>query len=345
MGSVSNLITDMSLHHANTEELARAIRHSMVVIDAQKHELDFLQSEKDNGIRQLKEKYQGGKKRGGASTLISQKRAIDRIDEITERPPSRGGPIDPVTGKKVFELTGRTRPEYKTVTDPVTGQKTKVQTGRMVPVKTKVHRLAITEDAFALSSGTLMESIYAEHSNRLKAMANDARKEALTLKSLPQSESAKKVYKSEVDSLNNKLAIAKRNAPLEAHAQIIANDIVSQTRQANPNMEAEELTKIKQYALNEARARTGAQKTRIDITQPEWDAIQAGAISKSRLDQILTNTDLDVVKRLAMPRTTRALSRSELSRARAMSESGYTEEEIADHLGIGLTTLKIGLSQ
>jgi DNA-binding CsgD family transcriptional regulator len=341
MGSVSNLITDMTLHRANTEELARAVRHSMVVIDADKHELDFLQSEKDNGIRQLKEKYQGGK-RAGASTLISQKKAVDRIDEVIERPASKGGPIDLVTGKKVFIPTGRTRPEYKIKVDS-TGKRVRIETGRQVPVKTKVSRLANVEDAFSLSSGTVMETVYAEHSNRLKAMANGARKEAVVLKSLPQSKSARKVYDNEVATLNAKLNLAKKNAPLERHAQLLANEKIYLTRQANPNMETDELKKVKQYALNEARSRTGAQKTKIDITTREWEAIQAGALSTHKLDEILTNTDLDHIKKLAMPKHTPKLSNVELSRAKTMLGSGYTEQEIADQLGIGLTTLKLGL--
>lgn len=342
MGSVSNLITDMTLHRANTEELARAVRHSMVVIDADKHELDFLQSEKDNGIRQLKEKYQGSK-RAGASTLISRAKADTRIPQRIERPASRGGPIDKVTGKKVFEPTGRTRPEFKRVTDPTTGKKIRVETGRQVPVLEKVKRLAVTEDAHALSSGTVMEGIYADHSNKLKAMANSARKDAVVLKSLPQSKSAKKIYTNEVATLNAKLNLAKKNAPLERHAQLLANHMVSLRRQANPNMEADELKKIRQYALNEARSRTGAQKTKINITTKEWEAIQAGALSTHKLEDILTNTDLDHIKKLAMPKHVSKLSATEFSRAKAMLASGYTEQEVADHLGIGLTTLRLGL--
>jgi DNA-binding CsgD family transcriptional regulator len=342
MGSVSNLITDMTLHRASTEELARAVRHSMVVIDAEKHELDFLQSEKDNGIRQLKEKYQGSK-RAGASTLISRKEATTRIPERVARSASRGGPIDAVTGKKVFEETGRTRPDFKIETDPNTGKRVRVETSKRIPIVDKVPRLSVTEDAHALSSGTVMETIYGEHSNKLKAMANSARKEAVVLRSLPQSKSAKKVYAEEVSTLNAKLNIAKKNAPLERHAQLIANHMVSLRRQANPNMENDEVKKIKQYALNEARSRTGAQKTKISITAREWEAIQAGALSAHKLDDILTNTDLDHIKKLAMPKHISSLSSTELSRAKVMLSSGYTEQEVADHLGIGLTTLKLGL--
>src|SRR5436190_2428855 len=84
MGKVSNLITDMTIHGASTDELARAVRHSMVVIDSEKHGLDFVQSEKDNGIPALKEKYQGGK-RAGASTLISLAGSEVRVPQRIER--------------------------------------------------------------------------------------------------------------------------------------------------------------------------------------------------------------------------------------------------------------------
>ena len=50
MGKISNLITDMTLLGASEDKLARAVRHSMVVIDDEKHHLDYKQSEKDNNI-------------------------------------------------------------------------------------------------------------------------------------------------------------------------------------------------------------------------------------------------------------------------------------------------------
>ncbi len=344
MGRISNLIADMSLHGANTDELARAVRHSMVVIDSEKHDLDFRQSEKDNGIATLREKYQG-KKRGGASTLITRAGAEVHLPERVARRAGEGGAIDIRTGKKVFVPTGRMVPEVKTRIDPATKQRVRYETGRMVPKKEKHERLAVTEDAFALSSGTRMEVVYAEHSNKLKAMANGARKEAVSLKDAPYSPSAKKTYANEVTSLNSKLNIAKRNAPLEREAQRLANTQVSQKRQSNPNMEPETVTKIKQQALNEARARTGASKTRIKITQSEWDAIQAGAISSSKLKEILSNSDGDTVKALALPRNKIKLTSTKLARARTMLASGYTQAEVADDLGIGLTTLKVGLNE
>jgi hypothetical protein len=232
------------------------------------------------------------------------------------------------------------------VPDPKDSSKQiRVPVGKPIPYKTRVKRLAVTEDARTLSSGTVMEGIYADHSNRLKAMANNARKEALTLKGIPSSSSAKKVYAKEVESLNAKLTLAKKNAPLEAHAQLIAKNQVNLKRRANPDIEKEELTKIRIYALTEARTRVGAHKTDIQITQSEWDAIQAGAISKSKLEEILTNTDLEIIKQYALPKHVSVLSSNDLARARQMLDSGYTQEEIADHLGVGLTTLKTGLTE
>ena len=71
MGRISNLITDMTLLGADDHEIARAVKHSMVVIDAEKHKLDYKASEKDNNISALMKKYQG-KARGGASTIVSR---------------------------------------------------------------------------------------------------------------------------------------------------------------------------------------------------------------------------------------------------------------------------------
>lgn len=346
MGKISNLITDMTLKGADTEELARAIRHSMVVIDAEKHGLDFRQSEKDNTILALKEKYQGGKRKG-AATLISRARAETRVLEKKPRSSKMGGPIDKATGKKVFELTGRMEAERKKVRDPITGKQKYVETGKMVPVRIKSLKLKETEDAFSLvdAPGTKMEVIYGEHSNKLKAMANEARKEAVHTKPLPYSKSARTVYSNEVASLNSKLKNAERNAPLERQAQLLANTQVSQRRRANPHMEEEDVKKIKQQALNNARARTGAKKEKIIITQDEWNAIQAGALSTHKLERVLRNSDTDTVKKLALPKHALKMTSSKKSRATRMLASGYTQAEVADALGVGLTTLKVSLGE
>lgn len=346
MGRISNLITDMTIKGAKSDELARAIRHSMVVIDSEKHNLDFKLSERDNGIRSLKEKYQG-RGNAGASTLISRATADKYVPELRLRPSRRGGSIDPKTGRRILEPTGRTRPEKKRIKDPVTGKSRWVETGRMIPIVSKHKALSITDDAYDLIKppGSVMEKIYANHSNRLKALANKSRKESLEIKPPSAVKEAKKHYASEVSSLTAKLRQAEFNAPLERQAQLLASVHVSQARRSNPEMDNDELKKVRQQALNIARNKTGAHKAKIDITDSEWNAIQAGAISPTTLQKIITNSDADRLKALALPKTGRILSSNDLRRAQAMIRSGATQAEVADALGVGLTTLKVNLSE
>lgn len=54
---ISDLITSMTINKASHWEMVRAVRHSMVLIDAEKHQLNYKQSEIDNGIAQLEDKY------------------------------------------------------------------------------------------------------------------------------------------------------------------------------------------------------------------------------------------------------------------------------------------------
>lgn len=326
MGVVSNLITDMTIQGASSSEIARAVRHSMVVIDAEKHNLNYKQSAIDNGISQLKAKYQGGA-RSGASTLISRASSEIRVNERKPRAASKGGPIDPVTGKKVYEDTNTLYTNSK---------------GERVIKTTKSQRLAETDDAYSLVSGTVgtpIERVYANHSNKLKAMANDARLIVLKTGSIQKDPSAKRVYENEIKTLDAKLNVALRNAPLERQAQVIANTIVKAKRSNKPDMDVAELKKIKSQALNEARARTGAKKQQIVFSDKEWEAIQAGAIAPTKLDQILSNSDLDRVRELATPRTALLMTSTKTARATAMLASGYTRAEVADALGVSLTTL------
>jgi DNA-binding NarL/FixJ family response regulator len=329
MGQVSNLITDMTIRGASTQELARAVRHSMVVIDAEKHKLNYRQSAVDNGISQLKAKYQGSA-RAGASTLISRATSAVRVEERKPRPADQGGGIDKATGKKVYVPTGEKYVNAK---------------GKEVTRTFESRKLAETDNAHTLSSGTPIEKVYADHSNKLKALANQARRVAVNTNNIAYSPAAKVVYGNEVQSLRAKLNVAQKNRPLERQAQLLANAIVQAKRQANPNMEAADLKKIQGQALTEARARTGAGKKRIEITPQEWAAIQAGAVSNNTLLQILSNADLDQVKALATPRTKIVMTSTKLARARSMENAGYTQAEIADALGVSLTTLKTSIAE
>ena len=346
MGDVSNLITDMTIKGAPHDEIARAVRHSMVVIDAEKHELNYRQSAIDNGIGQLKAKYQSSPDtRGlGASTLISRKKQNIEVPKRRPRSSVNGGPIDRTTGKKMFEETGELVTEFRSRTGP-DGKKVYEPTGRLVPKTEKAKRILEVDDVNVLSSGTRMEKVYADHSNALKDLANQARRASVNVGSTPSSRSAKTAHAKEVASLEAKLKLAERNAPLERQAQLLANSILSAKKQSNPNMDKDEIKKVKFQALAEARTRTGANKNKIEITPTEWEAIQQGAVSTHKLGRILDHTDLDVVKQYATPRTKILMTSAKTRRAQDMLALGYTQAEVAQHLGVSVTTLKTSLTE
>lgn len=333
MGDVSNLITDMTIKGATQSEIAQAVRHSMVVIDAEKHNLNYKLSAEKNGIAKLKEKYQGSK-RGGAATLISRASSPVRIPQRKPRPASEGGPIDKETGKKVYVETG------ETYVDANGKEVVKLQRG-------KFKRLALVDDAHELvgKPATTVEKVYADHSNRLKDLANTARRERENVKPIPMSRSAKQVYSKEVESLNAKLDLAIRNRPLERQAQRIAKANVDMKKQSNPGMSYDEEKKLGYRALEEARRRTGAKRLEIEFTPNEWEAVQAGAISNHKLDQMLARADLDQVKKLATPRSRPAMTSTKIARAMNMANSGYTQAEIASALGVSATAVSTALSE
>jgi hypothetical protein len=320
MGMVSNLITDMTIRGASNEELARAVRHSMVVIDAAKHGLNYRQSAKDNGITQLMKKYQRGSQ-GGASTLISQRKG--RVDVLARK---NTPIIDRDTGKLIWRETGESWVDKRT--------------GERIFKTQKSQALKEAEDAFSLSSGTKMEAVYARHSNDLKAMANKARYEMVRVPPIQRQASAEKTYSQEVESLNAKLALAMRNRPRERQAQILANAKVQAVKDAMPDMDDAQEKKLRGQALAEARYRAGTDKSTIVITPREWQAIQAGALSNNKVSDILDNADIDKVRELAMPRTPRGMTAAKESRARSMLNLGYTQAEIAEQLGVSVSTVK-----
>lgn len=326
MGKISNLITDMTLKGATDDELARAVKHSMVVIDAEKHKLDYKKSEYDNNIKQLKEKYQanigddGEVHYGGASTLISRSKSTIQV------PKRKGSPKINDDGSLSW-----TPADDLTYIDPRTGEtKKRTQTST---------RMAETKDARSLSSGTLQEEAYADYANRMKALANEARKEMVSIKGIRQSPSAKKTYAKEVESLNSQVMLAKANAPKERKAQLMANSKLEALKKDNEGMSKKELGKKAQQFLVESRAAVGAKRDPVTVSDREWEAIQAGAISETKLREILRYTDTDAIKQRAMPRETGTLSPAQINKIKAMDASGYTNDEIAEALGKSVSTV------
>ncbi len=326
MGNVSNLITDMTLKGATEEELARAVRHSMVVIDAEKHKLDWKQSEKDNGIAELKQKYQyrvdeDGNPHTGASTLIS------RAKSPTTTLKRKGTPrIDPETGELIYKEVVETYVDKKGKTQVRTQDTTLME-------KTKDARTLISD------ADTPQERAYAEYANKLKAMGNEARKTIVSTPRLKYSASARKTYAEEVDSLMAQLNVALKNAPRERQAQLAANSEVQALKRANPDMTKKEVKKQGQMALARARVKYDAQRHPINITPRGWEAIQQGAVSDSVLTEILRFADGEQVRAYATPKSQKQISTGKQARIKAMASSGYTASEIASALGISTSSV------
>lgn len=336
MGKISNLITDMTLLGASDAELARAVKHSMVVIDAAKHKLNYKQSEIDNGIKELKRRYQGkidedGKYSEGTGTIVSRAKGQQSVIK------RQGSPIiDPETGKQSWKTADDAVYEKKIVNEKTGEVKYKTITKMQ-----KSNKMSETDDAFTLVSESRnpKEIAYAEYANKMKALANESRKAMVNTKDISYSPDANKKYSPEVKRLEAALNVALKNAPRERQAQTIANAEVQAKKLEYPDLEKKELKKIGQKALDKARRQVGAKRELIDISEREWEAIQAGAVSPNRLQQILNNADMDKVKQLAMPRTTNSLSDAKINHISTLKASGYTNEEIARKLGVSTSTI------
>ena len=338
MGVVSNLIMDMTLAGASTEELARAVRHSMVVIDAKKHDLDYKRSESDNGIAELKRKYQGhfdenGQYHEGSATLITRAKS-----EISVPKRQGSGVIDPETGKKTYKtadnLYYETSRVNKKTGEVITKQKMRTQQST---------KMAETDDAYTLVSyrRTKAELAYAEYANKLKSLANEARKEMKATGTLKYSPEAKKAYEPEVTRLQSALALANSNKPRERQAQVLANARIKEKIEADPDLANDKkmLKKVSQQAIVAARQQVGAKRHPITISDKEWEAIQAGAISDNVLSQILESADIDNLRQRATPRASNELSNSKITLIKARAASGYTNAQIAESLGISASTV------
>lgn len=344
MGKITNLITDMTAQEAPAREIARAVKHSMVVIDSEKHHLDMKRSFEENNIQELKVKYQNG---GGASTIFSRSNAqsyINKTKEITDvnkMTPAQKKAYE--AGKKIIVPSGDLKVKTKTITDPKTGKKTIQYLNETEPKKMKVRGGEKYEDSFDLvfDRNDPKEAAYARYGNTLKDLANQARKEMRAIKPTPVSQSAKKTYAAEVEQLNRDLRIAESNKPRERQAQAIAGVRASEKIKANPDLDYEHKSRIRAQELEKARYELGAKKQKIEITDREWDAIQANAISTNKLSRILNNTDQEAFKKRATPKDAAiTLTSAKLALIKSMYDSGmYTQADIAERLGISASTV------
>ncbi len=361
MGMITNLIIDMTLKGATDAELEKAVRHSMVVIDAGKHKLDYKRSEVDNDIATLKDKYQGhynekGNWVHGASTLISSAKSVEYVTKrkgqpkINQKGKEWYDPAKPegalIYGQRKINEKGKSwydpkKPEgsviYTVIPEIYTDKNGKTQ------IRTqKSTKMAETDDARKLSSGTAKEELYADYANFKKSLANQARKEMVYIEENRRDSDAAEKYKKEVASLDSKLNLAKLNAPKERQAQLLATQRMEILKRENPDLKdnKEEYKKVSQQQIVQARLDVGAKREEIKITDREWEAIQAHAISSNKLKMILEAADIDKVRKLATPRNEVKLTQGQINRIKALSKQGRTNAEIADALGISVSTVQ-----
>ena len=376
MGIVSNLITDMTLGGAPDRELAMAVKHSMVVIDAVKHKYDWKQSEKDNHIEELKHKWQkrvnedGSIHYGGASTIISRasgqyryrgelKEGEKRIDPATGK--AKIFRIDPETGEKLYTLVDE---PYRYYTDPVTKERL-FPTGKNDMYRTKdgskiipkslavlspekhrystVSNMSATKDAMTLVSAgrNPIELAYADYANYLKGLANEARKATLSLKPIQYNPQANKIFAPQVASLNYKYNELEKRKPVEVEAIAEANTMMKGWYTDNPEATKEQRGKANQRILTYCRQKRGltGSKSSLEITPKEWEAIQAGAISSTKLNNLLSRADLKVIQQYAMPRNNGKLSDAQINRIKSMSAAGHSNSAIAEALNVNVSTV------
>lgn len=334
MGMITNLITDMSIQGAKPEHVVRAVKHSMVVIDAEKHKLNYRQSAIDNGITQLKKQYQGASN-AGAQTLLSKATADTKIPKRKLRLQQEGGAIDSETGKLVYVPSGKMTGVYDKTTNTWTGEKR--------PVMETVKKLALEDDAFKLvqDPNNPVEYMYATHANTMKAMANAARLQASKIPNPPQNKRAKEVYRDEIKKLDSDLKKADAQRPLNRKAEIVANATIKQKKAEDPQLylDKDRLQKVERMAKAAARARYSLEKPTIEITDRQWDAIQSGAVSANMLKNILEFADPKRVESLALPRKNAVMTSAISARAKAMLATGATTADVARALGVPASTL------
>lgn len=391
MGKISNLISDMTLFGAPSSDIVKAVKHSMVVIDAGKHKLDYKRSEEENDIKALKQKWQGDMRDdggNGAATIVSRAKGQATVNRRQGTPkinlkgkewydPSRpegaliykdaddlfypDSKYDKETGIKTVRTTNGKKVSYNVKDD--------AERERYEPIKrvnddgsisftnkggdieyralTRTQastKMAETDDAYSLVSKARhpVEVLYAEYANDMKALANKARIELSNTNEIAYNAAAKRTYQAEVNSLMDKLNTAQLNSVRERAAQRKANVDIETAQEANPKMKKADIRKIGQQALTSARVEVGSVKRKdrnIKITEREWEAIQAGAISKTKLKNILDNTDVDLLREMAMPRATKTLNTAQISRVKQLAANGYTLEQIAKKVGKSPSTV------
>lgn len=335
MGIATNLIMDIISKGADTKDIVDAVKYSMVVVDSYKHGLDWKAARKQFRIEEIMKKY---RKKGGSDTVMTQAKSPDYVYPKKEKSLSNMTEDEKrryYEGEKIYEEIGK-----KTAYRDKEGELHEfVKKGKRV----KSTRMAETDDPSTLLSDNPndKELAYADFATRLKALAKLARKEmrSIVREKKTTDPEIKAKYKDEVKSLHDKKDVAIAGKPLENKAQAYANKLFAQFKADNPDLDDAQYSKQKARYIDLARKRIGAKQTRIDISDSEWEAIQAGALSPSDLDEILNFADMTKVRQLAMPRATTELPVAKQNAIKTMMRNGKTPAQIAEELGVSTSTV------
>ena len=103
--------------------------------------------------------------------MVAHQRSCLGASRPSSVPERRGSVrVDKETGELIYKESGRAFIDPKTKKERI--------------AEDTVSLISETKDARTLSSGTIQENLYADFSNKLKAMAAQARKEAVNMKGI-----------------------------------------------------------------------------------------------------------------------------------------------------------------
>lgn len=347
MGVVSNLITDMTLQGAPSNEIARAVKHSMVVIDAEKHKLNYKRSAEENGIDALMKRYMTHVDKVKYGDLERYNPKTRRVDKVID-PDKLKKDLTP--GKEYTSAsTIISRHKQSVITDgyqvEVPDPKSKSGGTKMVwRNKKETYLVNMVKDAnvFLGPNATKTEHHYADYINELKAFKNKVDSEMSGIKMPSRDPKAAKIYAEEVLSMKDKVNQVKINRIKERQAQRMA-EVSSKAeiarRSEDEVLKKDEISRIKQQALNKARSMVGAERTPVTITDDEWDAVQSNAVSGTLLKELVSFMDDSQLKSLATPRANKQMTDARKSKAKALLANGYTIAQVAEALGVSSSTI------
>lgn len=347
MGVVSNLITDMTLQGAPSNEIARAVKHSMVVIDAEKHKLNYKRSAEENGIDALMKRYMTHVDKVKYGDLERYNPKTRRVDKVID-PDKLKKDLTP--GKEYTSAsTIISRHKQSVITDgyqvEVPDPKSKSGGTKMVwRNKKETYLVNMVKDAnvFLGPNATKTEHHYADYINELKAFKNKVDSEMSGIKMPARDPKAAKIYAEEVLSMKDKVNQVKINRIKERQAQRMA-EVSSKAeiarRSEDEVLKKDEISRIKQQALNKARSMVGAERTPVTITDDEWDAVQSNAVSGTLLKELVSFMDDSQLKSLATPRANKQMTDARKSKAKALLANGYTIAQVAEALGVSSSTI------